>query len=1065
MSKRKRPSAQNSKQGRRNRKFGRKARGMRQVPADWPIPPRAERKRLRESFEARKEALSPAELWQLGQINVYEACVEEDEARLDDGVELLMRAADAEDPFPEAALDLSWILAMQGLPAMALPYAKRATELMPDRRDAWAFYGRACAQRGKLDQAKSAFEKACDQKDATDSDREFLELLRSGKELPNGGAVVSFFTAEEESRHLELVDKEEALKYRLFIARQLLANDPDNAELLYANAMIRYQLGQTGRALSVVNDLTQQDSGHVEGYVLGALIHFKHGDVEESSRCYQKALELDPDHVLANTNYAQQLLAANKPLEARKHLDRALERDPNYGIALHLYGNSIAYIEKDYALEAEYQRRAVRAQPDSAGAHLSLCMSLLSAGEFTELEKAWRKGRRYIERVTDEAPFARLIPELLDPPYDASLWQDVVDYHEQLGGAAFRRALERMIAGVPRFIEEPAHEDAYAEIGALAGQCELHDVSLRAFLAAEKVAGRASAASLNVAVALNCLNRNAEAVARAREVDARVPRARTILGNLLWDAGQLEEALRCYLDAVEVDKGFLLPIANGTSVGIRLRDWAAVETLQGHLEDAEGSKLEIELVRARYLTARGQPWHVVETLRPILAAVLDADPSEHVPKPLRRLLDEDLSEDDLQQLLSDESFMENVVKATDPDLSMLGTTRPNSEAWKLLAASLLACGRPDQGLVLLAEASRDLGAQRDGDWTVLEAECLRALDRADEAQQLLDKMNRQPPPLITQSLLALDARNAETAAEFAAEAIAAETEGHLFNHPFGDTRSLEQAVLSRCALEKGDKDEALDLARSAYAHSESCVFAATALAQALDQAGLRADAFEVAHSTLENQPGSPELLEWLVAAFLADENAPSAEALLENQREFLLLRGRDALAAALGERIARAKLARPSFVAKAVEAGESAKLEFKSTLRWDIREGKKNSAIEHSSLKTICAFLNTDGGVLVIGVDDPGNPVGIEMDGFENDDRFLLHLYNLIKSKLGPSAASLVQTDIEEYRGVKVCIVTCQPSRAAVYLGKEDEFFVRTGPSSIKLESRKLVEYTRERFS
>ena len=1068
MSKRKRPGSRSAKRSRRKREFSRKAGGKAQAspsnPSDWPIPRRADRRKVRESLEARKDALSPAELWELGRIHVYEGCIEEDEARLDDGVEVLMRAADAEDPFPEAVLDLSWILAMRALPAMALPYAERATELMPDRRDAWAFYGRACAQRGRFKEAKVAFEKACNQPDATDLDREFLRQLREGEELPKGGAVASFFTPELEQRHLEYVDKEEALQYQLFIARQVLATDPQNVDLLYANAMIRYKLGQLDRALSLVNDLVQQDRSHVNGRLLGALIHFKDGNVEESSEWYKKTLELDPDHVLANTNYAQQLLTAGRAVEAREHLSRALEHEPNYGIALHLYGNSIALIEKDYALEAEYQRRALRAEPDSPGAHLSLCMSLLSAGDFAGLEKAWEKGRRYIERIGEEAPFARLIPELLDPPYDASLWQDIIDYHGQLGGAAFRRALERMVAGVPRFVPESEREGAYTDVGALAGQCELHDVSLRAFLAAEKIAGRGSAASLNVAVALNCLARNDEAVARAREVDATVPRARTILGNLLWDANELQDALSCYLGAVKVDRGFLLPIANGTEIGIRLRDWAAVETLQRHLDDAEGTQLELGIVRARFLAARGQPWRVVEVLRPILAAVLNADPAEPLQDPLRRLLNDDLSEDDLNELLSDDSFMEQMIEAATPDLTMLRATRPNSEAWKLLADSLLACGRPDQALIVLAEASHDPGAERDGDWTVLEAECLRALDRPDEARKLLEEMGVQPPPLITRSLLAIDACDTEAAEQLATEAAAAEIDGRLFNHPLGDTRALEQANLSWCAFERGEYDAALACAKAAYAQSDSCVLAATSLARALVRADLRADAFRIARSTLENEPGSPELVEWLVSAYLAGGDALAAEAILDEHREFLLRRNREALAAALGERIARARLSRPSAVVKAVEAGESAKLEFKSTLRWDLREGKKNSAIEHSSLKTICAFLNTDGGVLLIGVDDDGNPIGIEQDGFANDDKFLLHLYNLIKSKMGPAAASLVHTDIEEFRGVKVCIVTCQPSRAAVYLGKEDEFFVRTGPSSIKLESRKLVEYTRDRF-
>ena len=39
--------------------------------------------------------------------------------------------------------------------------------------------------------------------------------------------------------------------------------------------------------------------------------------------------------------------------------------------------------------------------------------------------------------------------------------------------------------------------------------------------------------------------------------------------------------------------------------------------------------------------------------------------------------------------------------------------------------------------------------------------------------------------------------------------------------------------------------------------------------------------------------------------------------------------------------------------------------------------------IEHAVLKTITAFLNTDGGALLVGVSDDGIISGIEKDGFQ----------------------------------------------------------------------------------
>ena len=62
-----------------------------------------------------------------------------------------------------------------------------------------------------------------------------------------------------------------------------------------------------------------------------------------------------------------------------------------------------------------------------------------------------------------------------------------------------------------------------------------------------------------------------------------------------------------------------------------------------------------------------------------------------------------------------------------------------------------------------------------------------------------------------------------------------------------------------------------------------------------------------------------------------------------------------------------------------IKRGESKTLEFKATLRWNLRENRKDDkAITHAVLKTIAAFLNTAGGDLLIGVADDGTVTGIE---------------------------------------------------------------------------------------
>src|SRR6266571_3740367 len=77
----------------------------------------------------------------------------------------------------------------------------------------------------------------------------------------------------------------------------------------------------------------------------------------------------------------------------------------------------------------------------------------------------------------------------------------------------------------------------------------------------------------------------------------------------------------------------------------------------------------------------------------------------------------------------------------------------------------------------------------------------------------------------------------------------------------------------------------------------------------------------------------------------------------------------------------------------------------RSSLRGHFKENRAdNPAVTHSVLKTIAAFLNTEGGDLLIGVADNRSIVGIEPDQFPSDDNFMLHLAQVVRNGLGDRA-------------------------------------------------------------
>ncbi|MCO6512470.1 MAG: DUF262 domain-containing protein [Aridibacter famidurans] len=149
-----------------------------------------------------------------------------------------------------------------------------------------------------------------------------------------------------------------------------------------------------------------------------------------------------------------------------------------------------------------------------------------------------------------------------------------------------------------------------------------------------------------------------------------------------------------------------------------------------------------------------------------------------------------------------------------------------------------------------------------------------------------------------------------------------------------------------------------------------------------------------------------------------------------------------------------------------IDVGESEAVEFKSTLRKNLHTGDIDPRMEFAVLKTLAGFLNTKGGTLVIGVSDDGSPVGIEQDGFPNEDKMSLHLFNIIKSRLGTNVSTLVHAHFDYHDEARVMMVVCEPSPMPVFLedGNTERFFIRTGPSSTELLASETQEFIRQRF-
>ncbi|MBB1317009.1 ATP-binding protein [Shewanella sp. SR43-4] len=147
---------------------------------------------------------------------------------------------------------------------------------------------------------------------------------------------------------------------------------------------------------------------------------------------------------------------------------------------------------------------------------------------------------------------------------------------------------------------------------------------------------------------------------------------------------------------------------------------------------------------------------------------------------------------------------------------------------------------------------------------------------------------------------------------------------------------------------------------------------------------------------------------------------------------------------------------------------ESKNLEFKSSFAYDVEKKSKNTALKKECTKTIASFLNSQGGTLLVGVDDDGKILGLANDlSYSNnsDDKFVLNFKEAVKNSLGISVSNNVDWSLEEVDvSKKVLIVEVTPSPFPCW-HNTNEFFVRNNASSDRVRSKKeYFEYTSSRF-
>ena len=168
-------------------------------------------------------------------------------------------------------------------------------------------------------------------------------------------------------------------------------------------------------------------------------------------------------------------------------------------------------------------------------------------------------------------------------------------------------------------------------------------------------------------------------------------------------------------------------------------------------------------------------------------------------------------------------------------------------------------------------------------------------------------------------------------------------------------------------------------------------------------------------------------------------------------------------------------------------------IEFKETFFTSTStEIRKNNTktVKFSALKTITAFLNTDGGTLFIGIKDAKNTksgenevVGIDKDDFKTKDQYVTRIAQTGFNALDIIFAKHVNINLFEYENKTICEIKCEKAKSPAYLkgthfdeddntnnGKKDDGknaeipYIRYDSNSIQPTYKSWVQWVNDYF-
>ncbi len=147
---------------------------------------------------------------------------------------------------------------------------------------------------------------------------------------------------------------------------------------------------------------------------------------------------------------------------------------------------------------------------------------------------------------------------------------------------------------------------------------------------------------------------------------------------------------------------------------------------------------------------------------------------------------------------------------------------------------------------------------------------------------------------------------------------------------------------------------------------------------------------------------------------------------------------------------------------------ENESLEFKSSIFWNYKMGGRDRKMALVIAKTVSSFMNSKGGILLVGISDDKKILGLENDIklCKNADDYQVQVINFLCECIGRKELLHVKFSLEKYDGKDIAVFRVKEAPHPVYVkcDNEEEFYVRYGNTTQPLGRKDTTEYIREKW-